>query len=125
MSVTIPSVIKLHKRSNFLELKFGDNTFQLEAEFLRVLSPSAEVRGHGKPVLQSGKMHVVLTDVKMVGQYAVKLVFDDGHDSGIYDWRYLYKLCHEKEAFWDDYLKALNTAGETRDPNVSVVKLFQ
>ncbi|WP_067518847.1 gamma-butyrobetaine hydroxylase-like domain-containing protein [Endozoicomonas ascidiicola] len=125
MTSKIPSAIKLHKQSNVLEIQFGYESFHLEAEFLRVLSPSAEVRGHGNPVLQTGKLHVALTGVQMVGQYAIKLIFDDGHDSGIYDWNYLYELCHEKQRFWDSYLKTLREAGANRDPDVSVVKLFQ
>lgn len=125
MTTPIPSAIKLHKRSKTLEIQFGHDTFQLEAEFLRVLSPSAEVRGHGNPVLQTGKLNVAITGVEMVGQYAIKLVFDDGHNSGIYDWGYLHELCHNKEAMWDEYLQALRDAGASRDPDVSVVCLFQ
>ena len=125
MTPPIPSAIKLHKRSKTLEVQFAHETFQLEAEFLRVLSPSAEVRGHGNPVLQTGKLNVAVTSVEMVGQYAIKLIFDDGHDSGIYDWGYLYELCHNKEAMWDEYLQALRDAGASRDPEVSVVRLFQ
>ncbi len=125
VTTQIPSAIKLHKKSKLLEVRFGQYTFQLEAEYLRVLSPSAEVRGHGKPVLQTGKMHVAITGVQMVGNYAIKLVFDDGHDSGIYDWGYLHELCHDKESLWNGYLQALRDAGASRDPEVSVVRLFQ
>lgn len=125
MTILIPSDIKLHKRSRLLDIQFGHEIFQLEAEFLRVLSPSAEVRGHGNPVLQTGKLNVAITGVEMVGQYAIKLIFDDGHDSGIYDWGYLYELCHNKEAMWDEYLQALRDAGASRDPDVSVVRIFQ
>ena len=125
MTTSIPSAIKLHKRSRLLEIQFGHESFQLEAEFLRVLSPSAEVRGHGNPVLQTGKLNVAITGVEMVGQYAIKLIFDDGHDSGIYDWSYLYELCREKEAMWDEYIQALRGAGASRDPDVSVVRFFQ
>ena len=124
MFTPVPSAIKLHKQSNYLEVHFDGEVFQLEAEFLRVLSPSAEVRGHGNPVLQTGKLHVALIGVAMVGQYAVKLTFDDGHDSGIYDWNYLHELCHKKAVFWDEYLQSLKAAGATRDPEVSVVKLL-
>lgn len=125
MTDLTPSVIILHKRSNVLEVWFGHETFHLEAEFLRVLSPSAEVRGHGNPELQVGKLNVAITDVEMVGQYAIKLIFDDGHDSGIYDWGYLNKLCHHKEVLWDEYLQALMDHGASRDPEVSVVRLLR
>ncbi len=125
MTTSIPSAIKLHKRSRLLEVQFGHESFQLEAEFLRVLSPSAEVRGHGNPVLQTGKLNVAITGVEMVGQYAIKLIFDDGHDSGIYDWSYLYELCRKKETMWDEYIQALRGAGASRDPDVSVVRFFQ
>ena len=125
MTTPVPSAIKLHKRSRLLEVQFGAETFQLEAELLRVLSPSAEVRGHGKPVLQTGKQHVAITGVEMVGQYAIKLIFDDGHDSGIYDWGYLHELCHHQESLWQDYLTELRMAGASRDPDVSVVRLLQ
>lgn len=125
MTTQIPSAIQLHKKSKLLEVRFGRDTFQLEAEFLRVLSPSAEVRGHGQPVLQTGKMHVAITDLKMVGQYAIKLIFDDGHDSGIYDWSYLRELCLNKESLWNEYLQTLKNAGASRDPEVSIVRLFR
>ena len=91
---------------------------------LRVLSPSAEVRGHGQPVLQTGKKNVQITGIEMVGNYAIKIIFDDGHDSGLYDWNYLYDLCVNKDQHWDDYLKQLHDAGESRDPAVSVVRLI-
>ncbi len=125
MTTPAPSAIKLHKRSRLLEVQFGAETFQLEAELLRVLSPSAEVRGHGKPVLQTGKLNVAITGVEMVGQYAIKLIFDDGHDSGIYDWSYLHELCHGQAGKWQDYLTQLRLAGASRDPDVSVVRLLQ
>ncbi len=125
MTTPVPSAIKLHKRSRLLEVHFGVDIFQLEAEFLRVLSPSAEVRGHGKPVLQTGKLHVAISGVEMVGQYAIKLIFDDGHDSGIYDWSYLYELCHNQESLWREYLTVLRSAGASRDPDVAVVRLLQ
>ena len=124
MTLPVPSAIKLHKRSRLLEVHFGADIFQLEAELLRVLSPSAEVRGHGSPVLQTGKLHVAITGVEMVGQYAIKLIFDDGHDSGIYDWGYLYELCHNQESLWQDYLTELRSAGASRDPEVSVIRLL-
>ena len=95
MSAHLPTDIKLHQRSRKLELVFDDGrTFTLSCEYLRVHSPSAEVRGHGpeQGVLQTGKEGVNIRDVEPVGNYAVKLVFDDGHDTGLYTWDYLYEL---------------------------------
>ncbi|MET0847655.1 MAG: DUF971 domain-containing protein, partial [Pseudomonas sp.] len=96
----------------------------LPAEFLRVHSPSAEVQGHGKPILQFGKIGVGLTKVEPAGQYALKLTFDDGHDSGLFTWEYLYQLGVRQEDLWNDYLAELKAAGKTRDPNESIVKLM-
>ena len=124
MNRTPPSNIHLRKSAKVLEIQFADTWYSLECELLRVLSPSAEVRGHGKPVLQTGKKNVNITGVEPVGNYAVKLVFDDGHDSGIYDWNYLYSLCTQKEEYWDAYLKEMHVAGASRDPEVSVVQLM-
>lgn len=120
----IPSAIKLHKASKTLELRYGEHSYRLSAEYLRVHSPSAEVRGHGKPVLQSGKLHVALDKVEPAGNYALKLSFDDGHDSGLYSWDYLYQLATQQDSLWADYLAALAAAGQSRDPNESVVKLL-
>lgn len=120
----IPSAIKLHKASRTLELRYGEQSYQLSAEYLRVHSPSAEVRGHGKPVLQSGKLHVALDKVEPAGNYALKLSFDDGHDSGLYSWDYLYQLATQQDSLWADYLTAIAAAGKSRDPSVSVVKLL-
>lgn len=125
MTTPIPKGIKLHRASRMLELEYADgNRYQLPAEYLRVLSPSAEVRGHGRPVLQTGKMNVGLVGVEPAGNYALKLTFDDGHDSGLYSWDYLYRLATHQEMLWQDYLEQLNTAGASRDPDVSAVKLF-
>ncbi len=118
MDSQIPNAIKLHKRSATLELIYADQTsFVLSAEFLRVHSPSAEVRGHGKgqEVLQVGKRGVKLLKAEPVGNYAIKLSFDDGHDTGIYSWPYLYELGSNQKARWDDYLRRLTEAGATRD----------
>lgn len=120
----IPSAIKLHKASRTLELRYGEHSYQLSAEYLRVHSPSAEVRGHGKPVLQSGKLHVALDKVEPAGNYALKLSFDDGHDSGLYSWDYLHHLATQQDSLWAGYLAALAAAGKSRDPNESVVKLL-
>ncbi|WP_434607795.1 gamma-butyrobetaine hydroxylase-like domain-containing protein [Pseudomonas sp. R1-7] len=121
----LPTAINLHKASKTLTLKYApDEEYHLSAEFLRVHSPSAEVQGHGKPILQYGKLGVGLTKVEPAGQYALKLTFDDGHDSGLFTWDYLYQLAVRQEDLWNDYLAELKVAGKTRDPNESVVKLM-
>lgn len=121
----VPTRIKLHKASRTLELGYADgSSFSLPAEFLRVHSPSAEVRGHGRPVLQTGKQNVALTGAEMAGNYAIKLSFDDGHDSGLYSWDYLYELATNQSEMWKCYLDRLASAGESRDPDVSRVRLI-
>ncbi|KAF2392330.1 gamma-butyrobetaine hydroxylase-like domain-containing protein [Pseudomonas frederiksbergensis] len=121
----LPTDIKLHKASKALSLKYASGEeFHLPAEFLRVHSPSAEVQGHGKPILQFGKIAVGLSKVEPAGQYALKLTFDDGHDSGLFTWEYLYQLAVRQEDLWNDYLAELKAAGKTRDPSQSVVKLM-
>jgi len=120
----IPSAIQLHKASRTLTLKYGDESYDLPAEFLRVHSPSAEVQGHGNPILQHGKINVALVGLEPAGQYALKLTFDDGHDSGLYTWDYLYQLCTRKEQLWAEYLAELEKAGKSRDPSESVVRLM-
>jgi DUF971 family protein len=121
----IPTDIKLHKASKTLSLKYASGEeYHLPAEFLRVHSPSAEVQGHGNPILQFGKIGVGLTKVEPAGQYALKLTFDDGHDSGLFTWEYLYQLGVRQEDLWNDYLAELKAAGKTRDPNESIVKLM-
>lgn len=121
----IPSAIKLHRVSKTLELQYpSGETFILPAEFLRVNSPSAEVKGHGKPILQTGKLNVGLKDVKPAGQYALKLVFDDGHDSGLFSWDYLYELGSNQASLWQQYLADLHAAGKSRDPDVQVVQIM-
>lgn len=112
-----PTDIKLHQKSRMLELSFDDGShFELPCEYLRVYSPSAEVRGHlpGQEKLQTGKEQVTITDIKQVGSYAVKLFFDDGHNSGLYDWRYLYRLGVERDTLWREYLQRLEHAGHRR-----------
>jgi DUF971 family protein len=109
--------LKLHQRSRALEIAFDDGTRQtLSCEYLRVYSPSAEVRGHGpgQEVLQIGKENVNVTAIEPVGNYGVKLVFDDGHDTGIYSWSTLYELSQSYEANWQDYLARLQKAGYRR-----------
>ena len=113
-----PSNIKLHQRSRLLEISFeSGETFQLPCEYLRVHSPSAEVRGHGKgqEVLQLDKHNVNIIAVEPVGSYAIRLVFDDAHDSGLFSWDYLYDLGKERASKWQNYLDALDAAGHTRE----------
>jgi len=114
-----PTEVKLRKRSNRLELIYSDGSLlEFSSEFLRVHSPSAEVRGHGKgqEVLQAGKRNVKLKTVAPVGNYALKLEFDDGHNTGIFSWDYLASLGQDKKTLWYDYLLKLEKAGKTRDP---------
>lgn len=121
-----PKNIKLHKRSQILEVVFADATYELSAEFLRVYSPSAEVRGHGagQETLQFGKREVAITGVEPQGNYAIKLVFSDGHNSGLYTWAYLAELGQNQTAYWQTYLDKLHLEGKTREPGLSVVKLL-
>ncbi|AXA65236.1 MULTISPECIES: gamma-butyrobetaine hydroxylase-like domain-containing protein [Pseudomonas] len=120
----IPTAIQLHKASKILSVSYGAETFELPAEFLRVHSPSAEVQGHGNPVLQWGKQQVGISAVEPAGRYAIKLTFDDGHDSGLFSWDYLHELGSRRDELWADYLEQLARAGKTRDPHVSAVKLM-
>ena len=113
-----PLEIRLRKRSACLDLSWDDGSaHSLSFEYLRVHSPSAEVRGHGpgQEVLQSGKRDVRIVRIEPVGHYALKLVFSDGHDSGLYSWSYLYELGAQKDERWRNYLDRLRTAGLSRD----------
>ena len=113
-----PTEIKLHQASKILEVTFDDGKhFRLPCEYLRVFSPSAEVRGHGpgQEVLQVGKREVGVAAVEPVGVYAVKLAFTDGHDTGIFSWDYLYELGMKQESNWKSYLARLEQAGKSRD----------
>lgn len=113
-----PTEIKLHQVSRELEIHFNDGReFRLSCEFLRVYSPSAEVRGHGpgQEVLQVGKQNVGITAIDPVGSYAVKLVFTDGHDTGLYSWDYLYDLGVNRDAYWQTYLKRIDAAKASRE----------
>jgi DUF971 family protein len=115
MSEPVPAEIKLRKASRVLEVSFADGSvFQLPFEYLRVHSPSAEVKGHGpgQEVLVLGKEGVGIRAVEPVGQYAVKLVFDDGHDTGLYTWKYLYELGRDAQANWSRYLARKAAAGK-------------
>lgn len=114
-----PTEIKLHQKSRVFEIAFDDGrSFRLPYEFLRVYSPSAEVRGHGpgQEVLQVGKRLVEIRSLEPVGSYAVQPVFSDGHSTGIYSWEYLYELGANQEPLWAEYLERLKQAGASRDP---------
>ena len=118
----IPTEIKLHQTSRAMELSFADGTsFRLSYEFLRVYSPSAEVRGHGpgQETLQFGKREVTIVEVEQVGHYAIRPKFSDGHDTGIYSWDYLYDLGERQEELWQRYLARLAAAGASRDPDLN------
>ncbi|WP_101757883.1 gamma-butyrobetaine hydroxylase-like domain-containing protein [Oceanicoccus sp. KOV_DT_Chl] len=122
----IPTGIELHKRTKMLELVYSDNErYSLSCEYLRVYSPSAEVRGHGpgQEVLQTGKINIAIDAIHPVGSYALQLVFSDGHDSGIFSWDYLYQLCTNEKDWWQDYLDRLAAAGANRDPDIQVVRI--
>jgi DUF971 family protein len=114
-----PTEIKLRRKSRVLEVSFDDGRhFELPFEYLRVYSPSAEVKGHGpgQEVLQFGKENVQVTRVEPTGQYAVRLIFDDGHDTGLYSWKYLYELGRDFTAKWQHYLSRLQQYGYERKP---------
>lgn len=121
----IPKKIRLNTSQQQLELSYADgNTYCLTAELLRVQSPSAEVQGHGQPRLQHGKQNVRMEKIEAAGNYALKITFDDGHDSGLFTWDYLYKLAVNQQQIWQDYLLELEQAGKFRDPHQSVVRLL-
>ncbi len=115
----VPTEIKLHQASRKMEIAFDDGKrFELSYEFLRVHSPSAEVRGHGpgQETLQVGKKNVEIKALEPVGTYAVQIVFSDGHETGIYSWDYLYRLGENRDALWDEYLQSMTEAGASREP---------
>ena len=117
-----PTEIKLHQKSRVLEIAFADGkTFQLPCEFLRVYSPSAEVRGHGpgQEVLQTGKKDVDITAIEPVGRYAIQPKFSDGHDTGIYSWELLYDYGLHQDEMWRRYLDRLDAAGASREPGAA------
>ena len=118
-----PTEIRLHQKSRILEITFDDGRqFKLPYEYLRVFSPSAEVRGHGpgQEVLQTGKRDVLVTGLEPVGHYAVRPEFSDGHASGLFTWDYLYKLGSQQDALWRDYEARLVAAGKGRDDAMPV-----
>ena len=117
-NVPQPTEITLHQATRALEIAFADGkSFRLPCEFLRVFSPSAEVRGHGpgQETLQTGKKDVSIAAIEPVGQYAIQLRFSDGHDTGIYSWDLLYDYGMNQDAMWQDYLKRLQEAGASRE----------
>jgi DUF971 family protein len=118
----IPSEIKLHQKSRRLELIYGDSeSYALDFEYLRVYTPSAEARGHGpgQETLQTGKRNVDIKSIEPVGTYALRLVFSDGHDSGLYSWDLLYNLGKHHDELWQDYLTQIETQGLSRDIDTS------
>ena len=118
-STPLPTEIKLHQASRVLEVTFSNGrAFKLSYEFLRVYSPSAEVRGHGpgQETLQAGKRDVTIASVEPVGHYALRPTFSDGHESGIYSWDYLYDLGERQDELWRRYLERLAAAGASREP---------
>ncbi len=119
-----PTEIRLQKKSRQIVIAFDDgDRFDLSFEYLRVNSPSAEVKGHGpgQEVLQTGKENVQVTAIEPVGHYAVRLIFDDGHDSGLYSWQYLYELATEQDSRWQAYLDRLKAAGYARRPPARII----
>lgn len=118
----IPSEIKLHQKSRRLELAYSTGeSFMLDFEYLRVFTPSAEARGHapGQETLQTGKRNIEIERIDPVGTYALRLVFSDGHDSGLYSWDLLYNLAKHHDELWSDYLKQIETQGLSRDIDTS------
>ncbi|MBX6323336.1 MAG: DUF971 domain-containing protein [Rhodospirillaceae bacterium] len=114
-----PVEIRLKRAEKALEIDFDDGArFRYPAEFLRVVSPSAEVKGHGpgQRVTVPGRRHVAILGVEPVGNYAIRLRFDDGHDTGIYSWEYLYDIGRRQEELWSGYLADLAAKGLSRDP---------
>ena len=117
-NIPTPIEINLNRAARVLTVAFDDDSrFEFSCEYLRVFSPSAEVRGHGsgQEVLQTGKKNVQITAIEPIGNYAVRLVFDDGHNSGLYSWDYFYDLGQKQEANWADYLNRLASAGAARE----------
>ncbi len=114
----IPTDIKLHQKSRFVELFYENGErYELDFEYLRVFTPSAEARGHGpgQETLQTGKRNVEIERIEPIGTYALCFVFSDGHDSGLYSWDLLYNLGKHHDELWQDYLKQLETQGLSRD----------
>ena len=118
-----PRSITYHRESRILELDYSDDTAaKLPAELLRVFSPSAEVRGHSEEerVLQTGKKYIEIKSLESIGNYAIRIIFDDGHDTGIYSWSFLHDLVKRQDEYWQDYLTDLNVANASRLPTVPI-----
>jgi len=116
-----PVEINLHQKSRVLEISYSDGErFEISYEFLRVLSPSAEVQGHGpgQGTLQVGKQDIMITHIEPVGHYAIQPTFDDGHDTGIYSWETLYDMGKNRDRYWKEYLEKLEKAGHTHQERV-------
>ena len=122
MNRNAPEEIVYHKIGHTLEIAWPDARFDLPAELLRVYSPSAEVRGHSEQerVLQTGKKNVGIKAIEAIGNYAIRITFDDGHDSGIFAWDYLYELGNNQAQHWQDYLSDLKQANASRLPTIQV-----
>ncbi len=121
----VPTQIELHQKSRVLEIGFSDGkVFRLPYEFLRVNSPSAEVRGHGpgQETLQVGKKEVEITNAEAVGTYAIQFLFSDGHNTGIYSWEYLHSMGINQESMWQHYLDKMELAGAKREPVFNLLK---
>jgi DUF971 family protein len=120
-----PREVRLEKDKSVVRAAFDTGeTFELGAEYLRVHSPSAEVKGHGaskRPRAVSGKRYVKIADMKPIGNYAVRLVFDDGHDTGLYSWDYLYELGRDEKRLWTEYLRRIEDEGSSRDPEMGTI----
>lgn len=117
-----PTKITYHKRSKTLEIAYPDCSATLPAELLRVYSPSAEVRGHSDSsrVLQTGKKHVGVSEIQPVGNYAIRIVFDDGHDTGIFSWPFLRDLANNQQRYWQRYLDELKDRNASRLPAIPI-----
>jgi len=125
--MSIPTRVVVREAKDSLLITFSDvQEYSLPAEFLRVHSPSAEVRGHGEgnETLQYDKRNITIASLEQAGNYALQIIFSDGHDSGIYSWEYLRKLAENQEAMWSVYLEKLHNAGLSRDSESQVIKLL-
>jgi DUF971 family protein len=124
MAIPTPTDIQVHQASRKLEIAFTDGKrYELPFEFLRVYSPSAEVRGHGpgQEVLQTGKKDVLINAAEPVGLYGINFFFSDGHDTGIYSWEYLHDLGDNQDALWAEYLRRMKAAGASREPGIAAM----
>lgn len=125
--MSIPTRVVVREAKDSLLITFSDSQeYSLPAEFLRVHSPSAEVRGHGEgnETLQYGKRNITIASLEQAGNYALQIIFSDGHDSGIYSWEYLRKLAENQDAMWSVYLEKLHNAGLSRDSESQFIKLL-